>query len=54
MADMKLRHAAALALVSWYLMIPPSALPSGVAYKEPLKSGKLCEVSIRPTTAMIS
>lgn len=41
MADMKLRHAAALALVSWYLMIPPSALPSGVAYKEPLSKWQI-------------
>jgi hypothetical protein len=29
-------HAAALALIGWYLMIPSSTLPSGVAYKKPL------------------
>ena len=27
--SMKLRHAAALALVSWYLMIPPVDIPTG-------------------------
>ena len=39
---MKPRHAAALALVGWYLMIPPSStLPTGVAYKEPLRNWKI-------------
>jgi hypothetical protein len=41
MADMKLRHAAALALVGWYLMIPSSTLPPGVAYKEPLRKWQI-------------
>jgi hypothetical protein len=36
MAAMKPRHAAALALVGWYSIIPSSTLPPGVAYKEPL------------------
>lgn len=35
---MNLRHAAALALVGWYLMIPQSALPPNVAYKKPLST----------------
>jgi hypothetical protein len=30
MADMKLRHAAALALVGWYLMVPPPVIHSSV------------------------
>lgn len=39
---MKPHHAAALALVGWYLMIPPSStLPPGVAYKEPLRNWKI-------------
>jgi hypothetical protein len=28
---MKLRHAAALALVAWYLMVPPLAEPDGLS-----------------------
>jgi hypothetical protein len=34
---MKPHHAAALALVGWYLIAPPSMLPPGDAYKEPLR-----------------
>jgi len=34
--DMKRRHAAALVLVGWYLIIPSSTLPPGVAYTQPL------------------
>ena len=30
MADMKPRHAAALALVGWYLMVPPPVIHSSV------------------------
>lgn len=33
-----LRHAAAIALVGWYLMIPRSTLPANVAYKKPLST----------------
>jgi hypothetical protein len=35
---MSLRHAAALALVGWYLMVPQSTLPANVAYKRPLST----------------
>jgi hypothetical protein len=35
---MKLHHAAALALVGWYLIIPPSNLSPTNAYKQPLNS----------------
>jgi hypothetical protein len=38
---MKPRHAAALALVGWYLMIPSSMLPAGAAYKEPLRKWQI-------------
>jgi len=41
MAGMKLRPAAALTLVGWYLMIPSSTLPPGVAYKEPLSKWQI-------------
>jgi len=41
MAGMKLRPAAALTLVGWYLMIPSSMLPPGVAYKEPLRKWQI-------------
>jgi hypothetical protein len=41
MAGMKPRLAAALALVGWYLMIPASTLPPGVAYKEPLRKWQI-------------
>jgi hypothetical protein len=34
---MTFRHAAALALAGWYLIIPSSTLPPGVAHKEPLR-----------------
>src|ERR1700730_7223050 len=33
---MRVYHAAALALVCWYLIIPSSTLPPGVAYSQPL------------------
>jgi hypothetical protein len=33
---MKPRHTAALALIGWYLIIPSSTLPPGVAYSQPL------------------
>jgi hypothetical protein len=33
---MRVCHAAALALVGWYLIIPSSTLPPGVAYSQPL------------------
>jgi hypothetical protein len=36
---MKTRHV--LALVGWYLMIPSSTLPTGVAYKEPLSKWQI-------------
>jgi hypothetical protein len=35
------RHVVALALVGWYLMVPPSTLPPGVAYKEPLSKWQI-------------
>jgi len=35
------RHVVALALVVWYLMVPPSTLPPGVAYKEPLSKWQI-------------
>jgi hypothetical protein len=38
---MKPRHAAALALVGWYLMIPSSMPPAGAAYKEPLRKWQI-------------
>jgi len=38
---MKPRHAAALTLVGWYLMIPSSTLPPGVAYKGPLRKWQI-------------
>jgi len=38
-----LRHAAALILVGWYLMIPSSTLPPGVAYKEPLRKWQIVQ-----------
>ncbi len=41
---MKLRHAGALAFVGWYLMIPPAALPPGVAYKQPLRKWQILRV----------
>jgi hypothetical protein len=34
---MKPHHAAALALAGWYLIVPSSRLPPGLAYKEPLR-----------------
>jgi hypothetical protein len=37
------RHVTALALVGWYLMIPPSTLPPGVAYKEPLRKWRIVQ-----------
>jgi hypothetical protein len=49
---MKLRHAAALALTGWYLMVPPLIDSSGIANQEPLSkwtilgtfdSGEDCE-----------
>jgi hypothetical protein len=40
-AGMCPRHVVALALVGWYLMVPPSALPPGVAYKEPLSKWQI-------------
>ena len=43
MVDMKPRHAAALALVGWYLIIPLSTLPPGVAYKEPLTKWQIVQ-----------
>jgi hypothetical protein len=33
---MKPRHTAPLALIGWYLIIPSSSLPPGVAYSQPL------------------
>ena len=36
MPGMRPYHAAALALLGWYLIIPSSTLPPSVAYKEPL------------------
>ncbi len=38
---MKLRHATALALVGWYLMLPPSKLSPTIAYKAPLNTWQL-------------
>ena len=38
---MKPGHAAALALVGWYLIIPSSTLAPGVAYKEPLREWQI-------------
>ncbi len=38
---MNLRHAAALALAGWYLMIPSSTFPPDVAYKEPLRNWRI-------------
>jgi hypothetical protein len=35
------RHAAAIAVVGWYLMIPSSMLPPGVAYNEPLSKWQI-------------
>ena len=43
MAGMKRRHAAALALVGWYLIIPLSTLPQSVAYKEPLSKWQIVQ-----------
>ena len=40
-AGMCPRHVRALALVGWYLMIPSSTLPPGVAYKEPLRKWRI-------------
>jgi len=33
--------AAALALLGWYLLVPPSTLPPSVAYKEPLRKWQM-------------
>jgi hypothetical protein len=42
MAGMKLHHAAALALVGWYLMVPPlTNAPSKVDIEAPLTSWKV-------------
>jgi hypothetical protein len=41
MAGMKIRHAAALALVGWYLVTPPSTLPPDVSYKAPLRKWRI-------------
>ncbi len=41
---MKPRHAVALALAGWYLMIPPSTQPPGVGYKEPLGNWQVVRV----------
>jgi hypothetical protein len=35
------RRAAAIALVGWYLIIPSSTLPPGVAYNEPLSEWQI-------------
>jgi hypothetical protein len=35
--EVKPRHAAALALVGWYLIIPSSMLPTATAHKEPFR-----------------
>jgi hypothetical protein len=35
MAGMKLRHAAALVLCGWYLMVPPTTKNHVVHYEEP-------------------
>ena len=42
---MNLRHAAALALVGWYLMAPPATCPllDGVMCKEPLSQWSIVE-----------
>jgi hypothetical protein len=42
-AGMCPRHLTALALVGWYLMIPPSTLPPGGAYKEPLRKWRIVQ-----------
>src|SRR5258708_2878082 len=34
---LKFRHVAARALVGWYLIIPSSTLPPGIAHKEPFR-----------------
>jgi hypothetical protein len=34
-------HAAMLALAGWYLMIPSSALPPNIAYKQPLRKWQI-------------
>jgi hypothetical protein len=38
---MKPCHTAALVLIGWYLIIPSSKLPPGVAYKEPLSKWQI-------------
>jgi hypothetical protein len=40
---MKFRHAAALALIVWYLMLPPPAPSGGRLIFEPLSEWKLIE-----------
>ena len=41
MAVMKTRHAAAFAVVGWYLITPPSTLPLNVSYKAPLRKWRI-------------
>jgi hypothetical protein len=38
---MMLRHAVAFALVGWYLIIPSSTMPPGVAHKEPFRKWQI-------------
>ena len=35
--SLKFRHVAARALVGWYLIIPSSTLPLGIAHREPFR-----------------
>jgi hypothetical protein len=40
---MKPRHAAALALASWYLITPSATLPPSVAYKQSLRNWQIVQ-----------
>ena len=51
MADMKFRHAAALALVGWYLIVPDNDSP-GFDYDEPLEQVAMVQGSIQPIPCM--
>jgi hypothetical protein len=43
MAGMKPRHAAALALVGWYLMVPPTTKNHVVHYEEPISGWQIID-----------